>query len=93
MIDDYESFADSEGRCDWLKDLIKINPYILWVIFAEKPLYLTSNSENIPIQNLTNAESEEILQKFGIENSEISKKILDMPKFTYFFECLIYINI
>ena len=28
VIDDYESFADSEGRCDWLKDLIKINPYI-----------------------------------------------------------------
>ena len=76
VIDDYESFADSEGRCDWLKDLIKINPYILWVIFAEKPLYLTSNSENIPIQNLTNAESEEILQKFGIENSEISKTIV-----------------
>ena len=76
VIDNYESIADTEGRCDWLKDLIKINPYILWVIFAEKPLYLTSNSENIPIKNLTNAESEEILQKFGIENSEISKTIV-----------------
>ena len=41
VIDNYESFADSEGKCDWLKDLIKMNPCILWIIFAEKPLYLT----------------------------------------------------
>lgn len=76
VIDNYESFADSEGKCDWLKNLIEINPSILWVIFAEKPLHLTSNSENIPIKNLTDAESEGIVQEFGIENSEISQAII-----------------
>ncbi|BAY86748.1 TPR repeat-containing protein [Calothrix parasitica NIES-267] len=76
VIDNYESFADAEGQCEWLKDLIKINPSILWIIFAEKPLHLTSNSENFLIQNLTDAESKEILQKFDIENLEISQAIV-----------------
>ncbi|MDY6901432.1 MAG: tetratricopeptide repeat protein [Cyanobacteriota bacterium] len=76
VIENYESLADAEGKCDWLKNLIEINPSILWVIFAEKPLQLISNSENILIQNLTDAESERIVQEFGIENSEISQAIV-----------------
>ncbi|MEO1761820.1 MAG: tetratricopeptide repeat protein [Cyanobacteria bacterium J06629_18] len=76
IIDNYESLTDAEGKCNWLKELIQINPYILWVIFAEKPLNLTSSSENIPIRRLTDAESQEIVRKFEVENSEISQLIV-----------------
>ncbi|MCJ8282567.1 MAG: hypothetical protein MJK14_22765 [Rivularia sp. ALOHA_DT_140] len=76
IIDNYESLVDAEGECNWLKKIIQINPSILWVIFAEKPVNLTNKSQNIAIPNLTDAESQVILQKSGIENSEISQLII-----------------
>ncbi len=76
FIDDYESLPGAGGKCNWLKDLIQLNPSILWVIFAENPLDLTSNIQNIPIQNLADAESQAIIKKFGIENGEISQLII-----------------
>ncbi|GEM_PF-2938553 len=77
FIDKYEYLADTEGECNWLKDLIQFNPSIFWLIFAEKPLNLTNNTQNILIINLTDAESKAILQKFGIDNSEISQLIIE----------------
>ncbi len=69
FIDNYDFLPNVEAECNWLKDLIQLNPSILWVIFAQKPVNLTSNTQNIPIQNLTDAESQAIIQKFNVENS------------------------
>ncbi|MGD1914127.1 MAG: tetratricopeptide repeat protein [Rivularia sp. (in: cyanobacteria)] len=77
FIDNYEYFADTEEQSNWLKDFIKFNPSILWVIFAEKPVFLTNDTRNIPIQSLTDAECQSIVQKFGIDNPEISQLMIE----------------
>ena len=76
FINNYKSLADTKDKCNWLKDLIQLNPSILWVIFTEKSLDLTSNTLNIPIQNLTDAESQATIQKIGVENPDISRLII-----------------
>ncbi|MEO1373359.1 MAG: tetratricopeptide repeat protein [Cyanobacteria bacterium J06635_10] len=77
FIDNYEYFSDFEGESNWLKDLIKLNPSIFWVIFAEKPVFLTDDTQNIPIPNLTDTECQSILQKFGIDSPQISQLIIE----------------
>ncbi|MEM9922987.1 MAG: tetratricopeptide repeat protein [Cyanobacteria bacterium P01_D01_bin.50] len=77
FIDNYECFSETKAQEDWLKDLIKLNPSIFWVIFAEKPVLLTNYTRNIPIPNLTDTECQIIVQKFGIDNPEISQLIIE----------------
>ncbi len=76
VIENYKYLTDAEGECNWLKDLIQLNPSILWVIFTEKPLNLTNNTLSIAIQNFSDTESQAIMQKMGVENPDISRLII-----------------
>lgn len=76
FINDYKFLDNAKGEYNWLKNLIQFNPSILWVVFAEKPVDLTTNTQNIPIPTLSDAQSQVIIQKFGVDNPEISRLII-----------------
>ncbi|MBW4594736.1 MAG: tetratricopeptide repeat protein [Brasilonema angustatum HA4187-MV1] len=77
FIDGYEKLVDKFGRCDWLEELLEQpNPNVLWVIFSERSLNLTKHAHNIPILPLTEAESQAVLQAFGIDEPEICQIII-----------------
>ncbi|AFY52795.1 tetratricopeptide repeat protein [Rivularia sp. PCC 7116] len=76
FIDNYEYLNTYQENHNWLKDIIPLIPSILWVIFAEKTVDATTNTQHIPIPNLTNAESQVIIQKLGVENDEIAQQII-----------------
>ncbi|MEO1430520.1 MAG: tetratricopeptide repeat protein [Cyanobacteria bacterium J06633_8] len=76
FIENYEYLNAYQENSNWLKDIIQLHPSILWVIFAEKTVDATTNTQNIPIPNLTNAESQVIIQKLGVDNHEIAQKII-----------------
>ncbi|MBV6627170.1 MAG: tetratricopeptide repeat protein [Rivularia sp. (in: Bacteria)] len=76
VIEDYEYLNGCQENYSWLQNIIQLYPSILWVIFAEKMVEATSNILNIAIPNLTNAESQLIVQKFGVKNEEIAQQII-----------------
>jgi tetratricopeptide (TPR) repeat protein len=76
FIENYEYFADAKGKYNWLSNLIQFTPSILWIVFAEKPVDLTTNTQNIPIATLSDTQSQALVTRFSIENPEISQLII-----------------
>jgi tetratricopeptide (TPR) repeat protein len=77
LVDGYEHLLDKSGQCAWLEEMMaQSNPNLLWVIFYEQPLNLTKHAHNIPILPLTEAESQAVLEEFGIDEPEICQIII-----------------
>ncbi|MCU0523379.1 MAG: tetratricopeptide repeat protein [Elainella sp. Prado103] len=78
MIDGYEGLVKPQNP-DWLVDLMQHpNPWLLWIVFAERPIDRIPLAQQIEMQPLTEAESLGWLQAMGIEEVTLRSTLADL---------------
>ncbi len=83
LLDKYEALADPS---EWLKTLIsQPNPWVLWVIVAQRLPQWMEAGERIPILPLTETESQEVLTNAGITGDLLLSTITEICQGTPYY--------